>query len=408
MKEMYRASKKRKKWIIIAVAIAVVIFVLALGVWFVTSQGKKPEQIETKTTSSVTETVPVETETVVHLAMMGDMLAHDSVNAQAKTASGYDYTPYFTDIKPLYKEADVVFCNPETPVAGDTYGVTGYPAFNAPSAFARDLVKGAGCNVISLASNHQADKGQGGIDTSLAVWKSQEPYAYSGMNSSADGQNTVSYFTVEGVKFAFLAFMDFSNSSLPHSYSVNTYHNTALVQTLLAEAKANAQVVIVSAHWGVEDSSTVTADQKSAAQLFADNGASIVIGTGPHVEQAVSWLTASDGRTVPVWYSIGNMLSSQLGIDGLTSGVAQCDIRLKDGAITVDSLTFTPTFMSYEWSAADKAAGNLLARHNLKLQPLAQADAEIRSMFGSKYSAAERKVYLEKALDASTANVVVR
>lgn len=340
--------------------------------------------------------------------MMGDMLAHDSVNAQAKTASGYDYTPYFTSIKPLYKNADIVFCNPETPVAGDTYGVSGYPSFNAPSAFARDLVKGAGCNVINLASNHQADKGQAGIDASLAVWKDQKPYAYSGMNSSAAEQNTVSYFTVDGVKIAFLAFMDFSNSTLPNSFSVNSYHDATLVQKLMAEARQNAEIVLVSAHWGTEDSNSVNADQRTAAQLFADNGATLIIGTGPHVEQAVATLTSSDGRSVPVWYSIGNMLSSQLGINGLTSGVALSDIDMSSGTPVVKNLAFAPTFMSYEWSAADKAAGNLLARHNLKLQPLSEANAAIQSMFGSGYSAAERKAYLERVLDASAAHVTVQ
>lgn len=340
--------------------------------------------------------------------MMGDMLAHDTVNAQAKTSNGYDYTPYFAGIKPLYDTADVVFCNPETPVAGDTYGVSGYPTFNAPSAFARDLVKGAGCNVINLASNHQADKGQAGINASLAVWKGLQPFAYSGMNSSAAEQNMVSYFTVKGVRFAFLAFMDFSNSTLPNAYSVNTYHDKGLVQRLMAEAKQNAQVVLVSAHWGTEDSNDVNADQKAAAQLFADNGATVIVGTGPHVEQAVSWLTASDGRTVPVWYSIGNMLSSQLSIDGLTSGVALCDIVMSNGASTVGNMLFESTFMSYEWSAADKAAGNLLARHNLQLRPLLGSNAAIQSMFGSNYSETERKAYLERVLDASAARVTVR
>lgn len=408
MRGIREGTSGRKRWLIIsAVAAAVLILGTVAALWMLRGQDKKQTATANKPETPAV-TIPEKTDKVIHLAMMGDMLAHDSVNAQAKTASGYDYTPYFTKIKPLYKDADVVFCNPETPVAGDTYGVTGYPSFNAPSAFARDLVQGAGCNVINLASNHQADKGQAGIDASLAVWKDQKPYAYSGMNSSATEQNTVSYFTVNEVKVAFLAFMDFSNSTLPNGYSVNSYHNTVLVQKLMAGARQNAQIVLVSAHWGTEDSNSVNADQQATAQMFADSGATIVIGTGPHVEQAVTTLTASDGRSVPVWYSVGNMLSSQLGINGLTSGVALADIDMSSGKPAVKNLAFAPTFMSYEWSAADKAAGNLLARHNLKLQPLSDADAAIQSMFGSNYSAAERKAYLERVLDASAAHVTVR
>jgi poly-gamma-glutamate synthesis protein (capsule biosynthesis protein) len=182
----------------------------------------------------------------------------------------------------------------------------------------------------------------------------------------------------------------------------------ALVQKLMTEARKNAQIVLVSAHWGTEDSNTVNADQKAAAQLLADNGATMIIGTGPHVEQAVARITASDGRSVPVWYSIGNMLSSQLGINGLTSGVALADIDMNDAQPVVKQLAFAPTFMSYEWSAADKAAQNLLARHNLKLLPLAQSDSQIQTMFGPGYSASERKSYLENVLDASVAQVTVQ
>lgn len=403
MKRSERQKKPWKLWLLVGVFV-VVLAGAAWGVIYATKpHGVKQSQATTSTKTATSD------ETVIKIAMMGDMLAHDSVNAQAKTSSGYDYAPYFTKIKPLYKGADVVFCNHETPVAGDTYGVTGYPTFNAPSAFANGLVSGAGCNVINLASNHQADKGQAGINASLAVWKAAKPYAYSGMNSSADEQNTVAYFTVKGVKVAFLAFMDFSNSPLPNAYSVNSYHSTALVQKLMADAKANAQVVLVSAHWGTEDSNTVNADQKAAAQLFADNGATMVIGTGPHVEQAVTTLTASDGRSVPVWYSIGNMLSSQLGINGLTSGVAKAEVHVKNDTTTsVSNLSFTPTFMSYEWSAADKAANNLLARHNLALLPLADANSQIQAMFGTNYSASERHAYIESALDASAAHVTVQ
>lgn len=358
--------------------------------------------------AAVTAQKEATAETVINLAMLGDMLAHDSVNAQAKTANGYDYTSYFKTVRALYKDADVVFCNPETPVAGDSLGVSGYPTFNAPSAFAKGLVDGAGCTVINLASNHMSDKGQAGIDQSRAIWKELQPFAYHGSNSSSAEQQAVAYFKVKNVSFAFVAFADFSNATPPNTYSLNTYHDSAFVQTVLAEARKNASVVLVSAHWGTEDSNDVNADQKAAAQLFADNGATLVIGTGPHVDQAVSWLKSSDGRDVPVWYSIGNMLSSQLDINELTSGVAQCRIRINETAVTVDSLSFAPTFMSYDWSAADKAAGNLLARSNLTLQPLAGANTQIQSMFGSSYSVEERRAYLERVLDASAARVTIR
>lgn len=402
---MERRARKIKRlilWLTIGVAMVALMILM-----FLIYSGKKPEPQQGATGSAVKK--ETSKDSVIKIAMMGDMLAHDSVNTQAKTSSGYDYTPYFTNIKPLYSSADVVFCNPEIPVAGDMYGVTGYPTFNAPSAFARDLVRGAGCNVINLASNHQADRGQAGVDASLDVWRGLKPFAYSGMNSNQEEQNKVSYFTVKGVKIAFVAFADFSNALIPNSYSLNLFHDTALVERLMSEAKMNAQVVLVSAHWGVEDSNIVSASQIATAQMFVDNGASMIIGTGPHVEQAVSWLTSSDGRRVPVWYSIGNMLSSQLGINGLTSGIAHAEISIKNEKNpSITKLAFDPTFMSYRWSEADKASLNLPARKDLLLLPLDKAGSRIEEMFGSQYSVNERRAYLERVLDSKASQVTVR
>lgn len=324
------------------------------------------------------------TTTQVKAAFMGDMLAHDSVVTQAITTDGYDFTPYFRLITPAYADAAMVFCNSETPVAGDTLGVSGYPSFNAPSAFARDLVRGARCNIINLATNHMADKGQTGIDETLKVWRAQAGVrAFAGANSSQAEQETVTYATFQGIRFAFVAFMDFSNVPPPNSYSVNSYHDTALVKRLLATAREQADYVIVSAHWGVEDSHTVSQDQRATAQLFADEGADLIVGTGPHVLQPVEILTSADNRPVTVLFSIGNMLSSQLKIDELTGVIATGTFEkpLDGGRVTLKELVFTPTFMSYDWPEADRQAERLATRTNLTLEPLTNARSAIPKMF---------------------------
>lgn len=336
------------------------------------------------------------------IAMMGDMLAHDSVVAQARTPDGYDFSPYFKNIKPLHTDADVVFCNAETPVAGDTLGVSGYPTFNAPSAFARDLAD-AGCNVINLASNHIADKGQAGIDASIAIWREQKNVlAVSGANSSAEEQRKVQYFTVKDVKIAFLAFADFSNSPLPHNYSLNTYHDRTLVDELLAEAARQAEFVIVSLHWGDEGAVSPNSDQRSTAQYFADRGASLIVGTGPHVLQPFETITSQpiDGsvsRDVPVWFSLGNMLSSQLQLNELTGGVASQVFIKQKGTLTATSTEFMPTFMSYDWPTEDRAAERLATRSNLQLRPLKDVGTSVSGMF-PQASEDERQAFVKATL----------
>lgn len=338
-----------------------------------------------KSSPAVAKEQPTATTTTSELrfAAMGDMLAHDSIRTSAQTSTGYDFTKYFSSIRPLYKDSDVVFCNPETLVSGESFGLSGYPSFNAPTEFARDLMssKGAGCNLINLATNHLNDKGQAAIDKTVQVWQDLKPLAYAGANRSVAERDTVRYFTKNGIKVAFAAFMDFSNKSLSNDYGVETYHDEALVRTKLTEARKNADLVIVSAHWGTEDSTTVNEDQKKAAQLFSSLGADIVIGTGPHVIQAVETIPRDQGRNTTVLYSIGNMLSSQLQLNELTGMIATFTVIKQASGITVEKVQALPTFMSYDWSAADRAAQVLDTRSNFQLQPLADADKNVTKMF---------------------------
>ena len=311
------------------------------------------------------------------MSAMGDMLAHDSVVQQAKTADGYDFSPYFASITPLLQNSDVIFCNPETTSAGAEYGISGYPTFNAPTEFARDLRK-AGCDVINLASNHISDKGQAALHATLDVWEAEKPLAIAGANRSADEQHTVQYFEKNGLKVAFLAFADFSNGPVPYDYSLNSYHDEALVRQLMKEAREQADAVIVSMHWGAEDSHEVNEDQQAAAQLLANLGADVIIGTGPHVLQPVRWVEGEDGHKTLVWYSIGNMLSSQLQIDELTGGVATFRLVKQESGVVISDIRFAGTFMSYEWNEADRQAQILETRRNLTLRPLADAEADMR------------------------------
>lgn len=390
------------------VLVIVIVAVVAAGGWFVFGRtaDKLPSQAKVTDIKKASQ-VKVEPTGTLKFAAMGDMLAHDSVVAQAKTAEGYDFKPYYKNIRSLYKDVDAVFCNAEGLTTGAQFGLSGYPAFNAPTEFARDLVEGAGCNVISLANNHMNDKGQAAIDANVAVWEVLQPLAFAGANRTPQEQQQVKYFTKNGVKVAFVAFADYSNNKNLTPYGINIYHNTELVKKLVGEARANADAVVVSAHWGTEDANVVNADQTAVAQLFADSGADVVIGTGPHVLQPLRYVTAADGRKTLVWYSIGNMLSSQLKVDELTGIIAGFTLKKQaSGGVVVSAPTAQITFMSYDWLAADKTAQRLSTRSNLQLRTLAGSGSAAAEMFGAAYTQAERESYVRSTL-GTEAGVVI-
>lgn len=360
----------RKGVIWLVSALAVVLLAGGAGAWWMLTQ-TTPE----KPTATATSKPPATTEapTSVSFAAMGDMLPHDSVNKNALQADGtYDYGQFFAGILPIYEKSDVVFCNQEVPSAGEDFGISGYPVFNAPTQFAVDLRTEAKCNMINLATNHAADVGPAGITRTREAWDTLEPLSISGANRSAEEQNTVKIATVKGVKVALVSFAEYSNASID-DISLNKYGNTALFDSLLTQARQNADIVLVSMHWGTEDSHDINANQQQFAQRAADLGADVVLGTGPHVLQPVTWLNRPDGGKTLVWYSLGNMLSTQLQLDQRIGVIATFDVNTEGEKPVVENPVAHLTYMHYDWTAAQESAGDLLSRTNLSINPLGKS-----------------------------------
>lgn len=378
MRQVAHKDRDYKKWLLVTVGVllAVGTGVVVVFLWLFKPAPEAPQATQQPVAS---QKVDKPSEMTVTLVAMGDMIPHDTITTNARVVDGYDYARYFQAISPLYESADVVFCNQEGLSAGEEYGISGYPVFNAPTKYAADL-QSVGCSVINLANNHMGDKGQKPIDATVAEWEKLKPLAYAGANRSEQEQRTVRYFEKNGIKFAFLAFADFSNNKSVTSYGLNLYHNEVLVKDLAEEARKNADIVLVSMHWGDEDSHEVNADQRAQVAKLAGYGVDIVIGTGPHVLQKAEQVDRPDGNKMLVWYSIGNMLSSQLELDQLTGGVAQMTVRKTGDKIVIEKPVFEPTYMAYEWTAAEQAASAINARKNPMIYPLKDADEVLKNM----------------------------
>ncbi len=304
----------------------------------------------------------------LRLIAVGDNMTFDSVNNAAKKPDGsYDYAPLFAQVKPIFDKADVKICNETVPAAGTVAGITGFPSFNAPPQFAKGLAD-LGCNVINLGSDHINDKGQAGIDPTVAYWDNQSTIlAVAGANRNEEEKNKIRYFETKNIKFAFLSYTTRSNNAQTTPHGVNIY-NDATAKEQIEEANKNAQIVIVNITWGAENSPDINADQDRIAQALADINTDIIIGSGPNVLQPAKVLNGKDGHQTLVWFSLGNFLNSQIPIENLIGGIAVMDIDLATQNITNPS--FLPVYMHYEWSAEQKRREEVTARTNLGLHPL--------------------------------------
>jgi poly-gamma-glutamate synthesis protein (capsule biosynthesis protein) len=355
----------RHKKLVFVVLIILVAGAATWRLWPKDSAGKTNNS--SKKSSQTTQPEPNR----IRLIATGDFIYHDAINLRAKKSDGsYDYLQFMSAMRPFFEKADIKFCNQATPIGGAQYGITGYPVFNAPFEAIRDMAR-LGCNVINTGTNHTNDKGQKVINSELDEWdKQQGILAVAGANRSSAEQQKVHYFTVKGVKFAFMSYSTYSNTPNPNSYSLNRF-SEPLVTNQMVEARANADIVVVSMRWGTEYSDNINAEQTRDAQKLANLGADIVLGHGTHTLQPVKRLTGKDGRETLVWYSLGNFLNAQEEVEGLNNCLAIIDID--PGTKKMTGSSCLPIYMHYEWNAAQKAHDDLLARHNFQLVPLDQA-----------------------------------
>ena len=100
------------------------------------------------------------------------------------------------------------------------------------------------------------------------------------------------------------------------------------------QAKSENDVVIVSMHWGTEYSHEVNSTQTTLADQLTSAGADVVVGNHPHVIQPFQWV-----NNKPVFYAMGNLISTQLNQENLVGLCAGLDITKKeDGSIVIDNV----------------------------------------------------------------------
>ena len=111
----------------------------------------------------------------------------------------------------------------------------------------------------------------------------------------------------------------------------------------MKKARENADVVIVSCHWGIEYDYHPNTFQKNMAKQLADAGADVIIGTHTHTLQDVEYIQRADGKRTLVAYSLGNFVSGMLEESCQLEGMLSFDIEKKK----IKNVVFTPLVNYY-------------------------------------------------------------
>ncbi|MCA9953347.1 MAG: CapA family protein, partial [Anaerolineales bacterium] len=171
----------------------------------------------------------------------------------------------------------------------------------------------AGFDLLSLANNHSLDYGGEGLwETAVRLQQAGIAPLGVGPNENAAYQPLIR--EVDGVRLAFLALNGVPEPVSGEPLSVNGEQwvrvewDEARAAAAIAEARQQADVVIVSLHWGFEYDLQPDPWQETAAQALFAAGADVVLGHHPHVVQAVT-VDRQSGQLAA--YSLGNFVFDQ-------------------------------------------------------------------------------------------------
>ena len=239
-----------------------------------------------------------ETQTIV---AVGDIMLSGSAKPFLRK-KGYDYSFDDLVLSKLIKNADVAFANLECPVTkkGAAYKDKKFVFRSDPSSI--KAIRKAGFNMLSLANNHIMDCGEEGLSSTINYCLK------SGMVCSGAGADITQAYKAgilkrKGVTYGLLSYsMTYPEEFWATSVGAGAaYGEKSAVIEDIQKTRKEADVVIVSFHWGAELAENPKAYQVAMAHLAIDSGADVVFGHHPHVPQPVEIYKGK-----PVFYSLGN------------------------------------------------------------------------------------------------------
>lgn len=313
----------------------------------------------------------------VELIAVGDNLIHSMIIKSGKQEDGtYNYDNIYENIKDEINKADIKAINQETVLVKDSNNYSGYPVFGSPLAIGDSVYK-AGFNVITQATNHAFDKKEIGINNSINYWKNKDVLLL-GINDSEIHKKEIKIKEINNIKFSFFNYTYGLNGfTLPNDkkYLVNTFMTNKEKEDMLSLIKKSKKIsdfTIVFIHWGNEYKLKENEYQQNLAYEIANAGADLIIGTHPHVIEPLKYIYTEDGRTVPVFYSLGNFISNQNDLYTMLGGLAEVNFIKDNNDCYIRSCKLVPlvTHIStnqkeYKTYLLDEYSEDIIKNHKL-------------------------------------------
>jgi len=249
------------------------------------------------------------------IILTGDVMLGRTVMTKSLDSDDPNYP--FEKVSNELNEADIVFINLENPIVSNCPRSSEGLIFCADPAMAEGLVT-AGIDIVNLANNHSRNYGENGLSETVGILDEKEILT-TGLGELVVKEN-------KGIKYGFLGFDFISRTPKESDYE------------LIAKSADEANVLIVSVHWGIEYRSEPAEIQKQWARKLVEAGADVVVGHGPHWVQRAEHLNEK-----PVYYSLGNFVFDQMWSEETKKGLIM-KLTFRNGNLIKEEEL--PTYMS--------------------------------------------------------------
>lgn len=271
-------------------------------------------RIEQKLKAMETEETPIQPQSLKVVAA-GDILLGRGVEYHINRVEK-DFTYPFSKVADILRQGDVIFGNLEAPLTESTTSLdpNGKIVLKSPEK-AAEGIKYAGFNVLNLANNHIMDYYERGLLDTIAVLD-KYGIAYAGAGKNIDEARKPAVIEKNGLKIAVLSYTDMADLTFKGNPMLSfaageeksgvAPRKYELIKEDMDAIRDTIDILIVSLHWGVENSFHATEEQRKFAYNLIDDGADIILGHHPHRFQGVE---IYNGK--PIIYSLGNFIFDQ-------------------------------------------------------------------------------------------------
>jgi poly-gamma-glutamate capsule biosynthesis protein CapA/YwtB (metallophosphatase superfamily) len=262
---------------------------------------------------AILEPAVVTRESSATLVFVGDMMFDRNIRKAIDREQDPLYP--FARMRDELQRADLLIGNLEGPISARGTRQGSIYSFRFEPVGTMNALTDAGFDVLNLANNHIWDYGrEAALDTMRHL--SDAGIRYVGFGHDFAEANTPVVERIGDVTVALLGYTEFYSSTLWADDRLGLSEFipekiTARIQDL--RARGEADLVVISVHWGEEYEVRSNARQQKLARQLIDAGADLVIGHHPHVPQEVEQYNGGRpaGRQGWIAYSLGNFVFDQ-------------------------------------------------------------------------------------------------